>query len=79
MASPASGPGKPIVDKFGGNRGNLGDVRPLPVKPGKGNGKVRIQPMPVKPKPVRGDDKLLRTMPITEKQLGQIKKYYGVK
>ena len=32
MASPASGPGKPIVDRFGGNNGRLGDMRPLPVK-----------------------------------------------
>jgi hypothetical protein len=76
-------PGKPIVDRFGGNRRKLGDVRPLPVKPGKGNGKVRIQPMPVPGKgrgarPLPIDERIVRTMPITEKQLGQIKKMYGV-
>jgi hypothetical protein len=76
MASPASGPGKPIVDRFGGNNGRLGDMRPLPVKGKKPKQpKMTIQPVP-RPS---GDDKLLRTMPITEKQLGQIKKYYGVK
>ena len=74
MASPASGPGKPIVDKFGGSgKGNI--VRPLPVKPGKG----KKNPGVMKPQPIRGDDKIIRTMPITEKQLGQIKKYYGIK
>ena len=97
MASPASGPGKPIVGRFGGNRRKLGDtiplpvkpgkgngkVRPLPVKPGKGNGKVRIQPMPVPGKgrgvrPLPIDEKIVRTMPITEKQLGSIKKMYGI-
>jgi hypothetical protein len=69
MPSPASGPGKPIVDKFGGNRRKLGDVRPLPVKPGKSRG---ARPLPI-------DEKIVRTMPITEKQLGQIKRAYGVK
>jgi hypothetical protein len=35
---------------------------------------------PLKPvKPVVNDDKIYRTMPITEKQLGQIKKMYGIK
>lgn len=34
---------------------------------------------PIPTLPVRRDDKIIRTMPITEKQLGQIKKYYGIK
>ena len=51
-------------------------IKPLPVKPG------RPTKLPImKPKPIRGrtDDDLLRNMPITEKQLGQIKKHYGIK
>jgi len=34
---------------------------------------------PIKPGPVSPDDKIYRTMPITEKQLGAIKKMYGFK
>ena len=45
----------------------------LGTKPGKGAG-VKV------PNPGLGiDDKIYRTMPITEKQLGQIKKHYGIK
>lgn len=32
-----------------------------------------------KAKAVPADDKIIRTMPITEKQLGQIKRHYGIK
>lgn len=47
MASPASGPGRPIVDRFGGNRGRLGEMVPLPVKGKKPKGpKLTIQPVP---------------------------------
>ncbi len=76
MASPASGPGKPI---FGGNRRKLGDTRPLPVKRSKGTPikTPKAKGPIVKPQPI--DERIVRTMPITEKQLGQIKKAYGVK
>ena len=47
MASPASGPGRPIIDRFGGNNGRLGDMRPLPVKGKKPKQpKLTIQPVP---------------------------------
>jgi hypothetical protein len=69
MASPASGPnkGRPIVG---------------PKNPGKPD--MKIQPMPVrgskKPVPrISPDDKVIRKMPITESQLKQIKRYYGIK
>jgi hypothetical protein len=74
--------GKPelIVDPQPGNR--VGPKppklkpqpkKPLPVKPRK--------PLPVKGKayPMPSiDDDIVRMMPITSKQLGQIKKYYGI-
>ena len=53
-------------------------IKPLPVKPGKPKKPV----LDMRPNPIRGrasDDDLLRNMPITEKQLGQIKKHYGIK
>jgi hypothetical protein len=34
---------------------------------------------PIKVNPPSVDDKIYRTMPITEKQLGSIKKMYGIK
>ena len=40
--------------------------------PGMGTGRGRVAPLPI-------DDRIYRTMPITEKQLGAIKKYYGIK
>jgi hypothetical protein len=44
---------------------------PIKAKPPtKGGG--RVQPLPI-------DDRIYRTMPITEKQLGSIKKMYGFK
>ncbi len=47
------------------------DVRiGLPKKPRNGRGGV-VRPLPI-------DEKIVRTMPITEKQLGQIKKMYGI-
>lgn len=40
MASPASGPGRPIVDRFDGmNRGRLGEIK-VPKQP-----KLKIQPV----------------------------------
>ena len=71
--------GRPVVDPRPGNRGPKGpvvDPRPgkgVPIKAPKAKGPI------VKPLPISGDDKIIRTMPITEKQLGQIKKYYGIK
>jgi hypothetical protein len=65
----------------------------LPKGPATPN-KLRVEPKPpkvaVKPvtdkmavnkpaKPMVDDDKIYRTMPITQKQLGQIKKMYGIK
>ena len=48
-------------------------VKPLPIKaaPKKQN--------PIKVQPISPDDKIYRTMPITEKDLGTIKKMYGIK
>jgi hypothetical protein len=74
MASIPSGPKKKVV------------VDPITPRPGKGGGMVF--PGPKKPKGSKGggmmkplpiDDKIYRTMPITEKQLGTIKKMYGIK
>jgi hypothetical protein len=66
--------GKPqlIVDPQPGNRvgPNPPKLKPQPKKPLPG------KPQPMKPLPV--DDVMLRKMPITQKQLGQIKKYYGM-
>jgi hypothetical protein len=42
----------------------------------KGPKSAPIKPMPIKPPT---DDLIYRTMPITEKQLGTIKKMYGIK
>ena len=52
-------------------------VDPRPVK------KAAVKPMPKKQNPIKVnppsvDDKIYRTMPITEKQLGAIKKMYGI-
>ncbi len=59
-------PGKPIVPK-----------KPLI----KGKPKLVVDPKPIKGKPYPMpsiDDDIVRTMPITSKQLGQIKKRYGI-
>jgi len=60
----------PVVDPRPGRKvPNPG----LGTKPGKGTG-IKV------PNPGMGtDDKIYRTMPITEKQLGAIKKMYGIK
>jgi hypothetical protein len=47
-------------------------VKPLPIK------KAPIKQTPIKVRPPSVDDKIFRTMPITEKDLGQIKKMYGI-
>ena len=53
-------------------------------RPRRNGGMMKIQPIapggkkPAMPK-VSPDDKIIRSMPITEKQLGTIKKYYGIK
>ena len=39
---------------------------------------AKAKAKPVMPKGP-SDDKIIRTMPITEKQLGQIKRHYGIK
>jgi hypothetical protein len=48
-------------------------VKPLPVK------KALNKQNPIKMAPPSPDDKIYRTMPITEKDLGTIKKMYGIK
>ena len=48
---------------------------------GKGKPKLVVDPKPIKGKPYPMpsiDDDIVRTMPITSKQLGQIKKRYGI-
>jgi len=47
-------------------------VKPLPIK------KAPIKDTPIKVRPPSIDDKIYRTMPITEKQLNGIKKMYGI-
>ena len=47
-------------------------VKPLPIK------KAPIKDTPIKVRPPSVDDKIFRTMPITEKDLGRIKKMYGI-
>jgi hypothetical protein len=47
-------------------------VKPLPIK------KAPVKQNPIKTKAPSIDDKIYRTMPITEKQLGSIKKMYGI-
>jgi hypothetical protein len=67
-------------------------MKSIPLPPSRNN-KGPIVKLPViKPKPIKGgklekpypmpgpiDDKIVRTMPITQKQLGQIKKMYKLK
>jgi hypothetical protein len=49
------------------------------VDPRPGNKAPKIKPViDARPK-MSADDKVYRTMPITEKQLGAIKKMYGIK
>jgi hypothetical protein len=57
-------------------RGPQVDPRPVKktAKPPK-----KARQNPIKPGPSNPDDKIYRTMPITEKQLGAIKKMYGFK
>jgi|688.fasta_scaffold733499_4 hypothetical protein len=55
-----------------------------PIIPGKKKKKAPLKPPTKgKDKPYRmpriTDDRIIRTMPITEKQLGSIKKMYGIK
>ena len=66
----------PAITPRPGNGGGM--MRPLPIKSGKKNPikAPKAKGTTVKPLPI--DDRIIRTMPITEKQLGQIKKYYGV-
>jgi hypothetical protein len=47
------------------------NVKGTPIKTPKAKGPI-VKPLPI-------DERIVRTMPITEKQLGQIKKAYGVK
>ena len=58
----------PTVDPRPGNRAPK--VKPV-VDPRPGKGKAAMKPLPI-------DDRIYRTMPITEKQLGTIKKMYGI-
>ena len=63
-----------VVDPRPGNNKKIMIPKPDPKakkKPGTG----RIVPNPG----LGVDDRIYRTMPITEKQLGTIKKYYGIK
>ena len=64
-------------------------VKPQPIKPPARAIKAPVKPMPIKTapnkqnpikvQPISPDDKIYRTMPITEKDLGTIKKMYGIK
>jgi hypothetical protein len=77
VVDPRPGSNKKIrIPKPNPGAGKKAPVKPLPVKPIKGP-RDRAYPMPRVGQPV--DDKIYRTMPITEKQLGAIKKMYGIK
>ena len=62
-----------VVDPRPGKNGG-GFVKPQPIK-SKKPGAGRVVPNPG----LGVDDRIYRTMPITEKQLGTIKKMYGIK
>ena len=47
-------------------------------KPNPGAKKAPIKQTPIKVQPPSVDDRIYRTMPITEPQLKQIKKMYGI-
>jgi hypothetical protein len=73
-------PRGPVVDPRPGNKAPRIKpvVDPRPVK------KAAVKPLPVKKQtpikvaPPSIDDKIYRTMPITQKDLGRIKKMYGI-
>ncbi len=78
-----------VVDPRPGTR-NRGTGRKVPmpvVDPRPGKKKIMLpspnpratKGTPIKVNPPSVDDKIYRTMPITEKQLGSIKKMYGIK
>ena len=78
-------PGKPIGPKQPLIKGKPKIV--VDPKPIKGKPKIVVNPKPIKgkmkngekPYPMPGiDDDIVRMMPITSKQLGQIKKRYGI-
>jgi hypothetical protein len=79
MASPTPGGGKPRTPRQPGGMINIPSPKPkatknvkgTPIKTPKAKGPI-VKPLPI-------DDKVYRTMPITEKQLGSIKKMYGIK
>ena len=85
MASPASGPKKKATGasfSSASKKGNGGMVFPGPKNPKSSKGpEIRIpSPNPRASKAGMGvDDRILRTMPITETQLKGIKKQYGIK
>ena len=62
--------GKVFIPKPNPRSSKKAPVKPLPIKKAKQN--------PIKVTPPSVDDKIYRTMPITEKQLGAIKKMYGI-
>ena len=65
-------------------------MQPRLGTPGKRTPKIIVDPKPPSVKPIKGnklnkpfpmpgiDDKIVRTMPITQKQLGQIKRMYKI-
>jgi hypothetical protein len=82
-------PERPVVDPRPGAR-NRGTGRKVPmpvVDPRPGKKKIMLpspnpkatKAAPIKVNPPSVDDKIYRTMPITEKQLKGIKKMYGIK
>jgi hypothetical protein len=69
-----------VVDPRPGSNKKISIPKPNP----KASKKAPVKPLPrkqnpIKPGPSNPDDKIYRTMPITEKQLGAIKKMYGFK
>ncbi len=78
--TPRPGNGGGMVNIPSPNPRATKSVKGSPIKAPKAKGPiVKIpSPKPVSSKGVKIDDKILRTMPITEKQLKGIKKMYGM-
>jgi hypothetical protein len=62
-----------LPDKPGAKKPIITEQKKKPLKPPV---KSKNKPYPM---PRITDDRIIRTMPITEKQLGTIKKMYGIK
>ena len=72
------GPGRNTGAGWSGKKKTAPRIQPV-VDPRPGNKAPKIKPVvDARPK-INVDDTIYRTMPITEKQLGSIKKMYGIK